>query len=265
MLVRDNLQRKAKKNPVPVKQMLSVVVPVYNEAPHLQQAMEGLLSFSLPVKQEWIVVDDGSTDHSWEILQSLRKKYSFVLLRQKVNQGKSAAVIRAFGEARGDFVLIQDADFEYDPADVPRLLQPLLRDEADVVYGSRFLAGGRKGASWLHYRANRLFTFINNMLGGVHTTDVYTCYKLLRTDLIRAMQLRAGGFSICLEISALVGKTQARFVELPISYTPRSREEGKKIAWRDGFRTLAALVFHNVLRSRRSVFKKLPAKYGSYS
>ena len=213
---------------------LSIVVPVYNEENELPRLIELFLSVNLPLDAEWIFVDDKSRDTSLAVLYSLSPKYGFKVIAQDTNQGKGAAVIRGIKEATGDIIMVQDADFEYDPTEIPMLLQPLLDNRADVVFGSRFKHNSAQVHRTYHYFVNRLLTSLSNLLSGLYLSDMETCYKLFRADLLKSMNLVSKRFGIEVEFAAYVAKTRARLFELPISYYPRTRLEGKKINWKDG-------------------------------
>ena len=240
---------------------LSLIIPVYNEAAHLASFMEGLIAAPCPIEREFVFVDDGSKDDSYSILEQLSKRFSIRVLRQQPNQGKGAAVRRGIREATGEFIMIQDADFEYDPSEVPALLKPLLEDRADVVYGSRFLQSLHPAPRTSSYFANRLLTWLSNLFSGLHLTDVETCYKIFRADLLKSMSLTSERFGIEIELTAYVGKTASRFCECPISYHPRTRSQGKKINWKDGVAALRHLVYYNFFRSVGESFTGLPKKY----
>jgi glycosyltransferase involved in cell wall biosynthesis len=240
---------------------LSLVVPVYNEAPHLREVVPYLLKTELPVQAEWIFVDDKSTDGSLAILQELQKQFNFVLIAQPQNQGKGAAVIRGFEAATGDLIMIQDADFEYTPKDIPALLKPFLGGEADVVYGSRFKKNATQVHRTYHYFVNRFLTLMSNLMSGIYLTDMETCYKIFRADLLKSMKLQSRRFGIEVELTAYLGKVRARMHELPISYFPRTRLQGKKINWKDGVAALRHLIYFNFMVSREQAFQELPARY----
>lgn len=241
--------------------MLSVIVPVYNEERHLEQIVQLLMASPCPLRREWIFVDDCSTDRSKEILLQMASQYGFKLILQNYNQGKGAAVIRGIQEAKGDFIMIQDADYEYTPYDIPRLLQPLVAGEADVIYGSRFKKNAYQVHRTYHYFVNRFLTLVSNMLSGLYLTDMETCYKLFRADLLKAMQLQSRRFGIEVEMTAYVAKTEARIFEMPIRYFPRTRLQGKKINWKDGVAALYHLFRFNVLVDTVEAFKNLPERY----
>ncbi len=240
---------------------LSVVVPVFNEAPDVLAVLSRLLAVGFPIEREVVVVDDCSTDGTLRLLDELAASGAVRLLRRARRGGKGAAVADGIAAASGDYLIIHDADHEYDPRDIPRLLQLLLDDEADVVYGSRFRREGTRVHRTFHYLGNRLLTDLSNALSGIYLTDMETCYKLFRADLVKAMRLRARGFGFEVEATAYLAKTGARIAELPISYNPRTREAGKKIAWTDGVAALWQLVRFNLLVDRERAFENLPARY----
>jgi glycosyltransferase involved in cell wall biosynthesis len=241
---------------------LSLVVPVYNEAQHLKEIIPFLYSFEFPIPTERIFIDDKSTDPSLSILKELAKSYPMRILEQSVNQGKGAAVIRGFSEATGDIIMIQDADFEYHPGDIPLLLQPILKNQADVVYGSRFKKTATQVHRTYHYFVNRFLTLVSNLFSGIYLTDMETCYKVFRADLLKAMILKSNRFGIEVELTAYLGKIRARIHELPVSYFPRTRLQGKKISWKDGVAALRHIVHYNFFVNREKAFKpSLPSRY----
>jgi len=215
-------------------------VPVYNEAEHLAQVVQALMekAKTLPVQCEWIFVDDFSNDASLTVLKTLQRQYDFKIIVQENNQGKGAAVIRGIEAASGDFIVIQDADFEYDLSDVARLLEPLIEQRADVVYGNRFGEGSFQAHWTWHYFANRILTILSNLLSGIHLSDMETCYKVFRAELLKSMRLQSKRFGVEVELTAYLAKVSIRIQELPISYHPRTRRQGKKITWKDGFAAL---------------------------
>ena len=245
-----------------VADTLSVIIPVFNEAPQLAEVLEHLFASPCPIRREWIVVDDQSTDGSTEILRELQPRYGYRLIEQDPNQGKGAAVRRGIREATGDFVMIQDADFEYDPSDIGTLLEPLIEGRADVVYGSRFKSSHQVRRTY-HYFVNRLLTVLSNLLSGIYLTDMETCYKIFRRDLLQSMQLSSQRFGIEVELTAFIAKIRCRIYELPISYYPRTQLQGKKINWKDGVAALWHLVTFNLFTSLEEAFdlRRLPPRY----
>lgn len=247
---------------------LSLIIPVHNEAAHLLTVLERIRTATCQIPREWIIVDDRSTDGSEWILRDWVQKHGgeeagmYLIARpQSVSGGKGVAIAEGIARATGDFVIVQDADLEYDPADIPRLLEPLLQDRADVVYGSRFRSDGIQVHRTFHYLINRVLTALSNLASGIYLTDMETCYKLFRADLVQAMQLRSQRFGIEVELTANVAKVRARIIELPISYFPRTHLAGKKINWRDGVAALWHLVHYNVLTPIDRAYRDLPERY----
>lgn len=217
---------------------VSIIIPVYNEAPTIREILARVRSS--PIDKEIVVVDDGSTDGTRDLL-ALEGQADTRVVLHAANQGKGMAIRTGLQHASGDYVLIQDADLEYDPADYELLLRPVLRGKATVVYGSRFL-GEHKAMLFWHSVGNRLLTLITNILYDSTLTDMETCYKLIPTDLIRRIPLRARRFDFEPEITAKILKRGHRIYEVPISYAGRELHEGKKISWHDGFPALLALI-----------------------
>ncbi|HXO22533.1 MAG TPA: glycosyltransferase family 2 protein [Thermoanaerobaculia bacterium] len=228
---------------------LSIVIPAYNERATAKILLERVARAPLPegVEREVIVVDDGSSDGTRELLRELLAAGDppFRLVEHAVNQGKGAAIRSGFAAATGDLVLIQDADLEYDPADYPRLLQPILDDEADVVFGSRFLGGPHRVLFFWHSVGNRFLTTLSNMLTDVNLSDMETCYKVFRREVLDGLRLESNRFGIEPELTAKVVRKGARIYEVPISYRGRTYAEGKKIGWKDGFAAIWAIVRYN--------------------
>jgi glycosyltransferase involved in cell wall biosynthesis len=241
--------------------LLSVIIPVYNEENNLEPLLKRFTEAPCPIEREFIVIDDKSTDASLAVLRSLQAQKDFKLIAQAYNQGKGAAVIRGIQEARGDLIVIQDADWEYDPSDIPALIQPILDDKADVVYGSRFRQTSPQIHRTYHYFVNRTLTLLSNLCSGIYLSDMETCYKVFRADLLQAMRLRSQRFGIEVEMTAYTAKTRARIYELPISYHPRTRLEGKKINWKDGIAALYHLIHFNFGTSVPEAFQGLPERY----
>ncbi len=215
---------------------LSIVVPVFNERATIRQVIARL--WALEVPKEILVVDDGSTDGTQDELALLTEIPQLRLFIKPRNEGKGAALRCGFEQARGDIVLVQDADLEYDPRDIPRLLQPILAGAADVVYGSRFLEARHRGSSAFHRFGNRLLTTASNLTTGLRLTDMETCYKVFRGDVLRSLTLRQDRFGFEPEITAKVARRGLRVAELPVRYHARDWDAGKKIGLRDGFEAL---------------------------
>jgi len=222
-----------------VDPLLSVVMPCYNERATIDEIVRRVLS--VPLRIELIVVDDGSTDGTRDILGELARELPIKLVLQPANAGKGAALRRGFEEVTGDLVVIQDADLEYSPEEFPALIELICEGRADVVYGSRFL-GRHRVFLFTHYAGNRLLTLITNVLYNTMLTDMETCYKVMRTDVLRSMALHSDGFGIEPELTAKIFKRHYRVYEVPITYDGRGYDEGKKITWRDGVVALWVLL-----------------------
>jgi len=216
---------------------LSVVIPVYNEKTFVEASLRGLFTTSLSVSErEVIVVDDGSTDGTREILDRLMKELPFQLVLQPQNFGKGAAIRKGISLATGDYIVFHDADLEYDPRDLNRMLEPLLQGKADVVYGSRFVGSEmRRLLFFWHQVGNRLLTLLVNMVTNLNFTDMETCYKMFHAKSLKEINLISNRFSIEPEITIKAAKRKLRFYEVAIAYNGRTYEQGKKINWKDGF------------------------------
>jgi glycosyltransferase involved in cell wall biosynthesis len=226
---------------------LSILIPVYNERTVAERSISLVLAAPLPedMERELVIVDDCSTDGTWDILQRLSATFPEIrLFRHEKNAGKGAAVRTAISKATGDFSLIQDADLEYDPAEYPILLRPLLDGHADAVFGSRYLAGVQtRVLPFWHSMINKGLTLVSNMFCNLNLTDMETCYKVFRTDLLKSVPIRSDRFGFEPEITMKSAKRKFRIYEVPISYHGRTYEEGKKIGWRDGLKALG-VIFH---------------------
>src|SRR5271154_5849104 len=239
---------------------LSVVMPVYNERATLREVVEKVLAVSLEI--ELICVDDGSKDGSREILAELQTEHPQIrVILQPYNMGKGAALRRGIQEATGDYVIIQDADLEYDPAEYPLMLQPLIQGKADVVFGSRFLGSAPHRVLYFwHSVGNRFQTLLSNCLTNINLSDMETCYKAFRRDVIQAIPIEENRFGFEPEITVKVAKQHLRIYEVGISYWGRTYEEGKKIGWRDGVRALYCLLKYSVKEPRSKAFAQaIPA------
>jgi glycosyltransferase involved in cell wall biosynthesis len=219
--------------------LLSVVMPAYNEQDTIEEMIRRVLA--VPIRTELIVVDDGSKDRTREILGRLEKELPIKVILQPKNGGKGSALRRGFQEVTGDLMIIQDADLEYSPEEFPELIELIVEGRADVVYGSRFL-GRHRAFMFSHYMGNRLLTLVTNVLYDTMLSDMETCYKVMRAEVLRGMVLRSRRFEIEPELTAKIFKRGYRVCEMPITYYGRSYHEGKKITWRDGASALWTLI-----------------------
>lgn len=234
---------------------VTIVMPVYNEANTIETIIERVLG--RPETGELVIVNDASTDDTWSHLQKFAGNPRVKLFAQEVNQGKGAALIRGFAEATKDFVLIQDADFEYSPDDYPIVLAPLLNGRAEVVYGSRFMGTPGMVRYFRHEMGNKFLTFLSNLFSDIHLTDMETCYKAFRREVLQNLILESNRFGIEVEITAKVARSRRlRIWDVPISYNPRRYGEGKKIGWRDGVAALCHIIRFNVFTSDAKSFRK---------
>jgi glycosyltransferase involved in cell wall biosynthesis len=265
----DNHPRKessvgTRRDGVPLNLRVSVVVPVYNERRYVEEILRRVQDSGLA--DEIVIVDDGSTDGTRQLLEQLHSLQSSGESEAKINegrdvlnlanmriffqthnQGKGAAVRRAFQEATCDLLLIQDADLEYDPKDYPRLLEPILDGRADVVYGSRFIGGPQRVLFFWHYVGNKFLTLLSDMVTNLNLSDMESCYKVFRREVLEGIQLKSNRFGFEPEVTAKIAKKRTwRVYEVPISYSGRTYEEGKKITWRDGFAALYTIIRYSL-------------------
>ncbi len=227
--------------PLPADFLLSVVVPVYNERSTICRIVGSV--FALPLPLEVIAVDDGSTDGTRDLLEELERQHPRLqVIYQACNRGKGNALRRGLAAAKGSVVIVQDADLEYDPQDIPAVIEPLVRGEADVVYGSRFLQRRWSGSSAVHRLGNRLLTTASNLATGWKLTDMETCYKAISREVLSKIELEQDGFGFEVELTAKLARQDVRVVERPISYDGRGWDEGKKIGWRDAIHAMYCIV-----------------------
>ena len=240
------------------RKCLSVVVPAYNEGPTLSKIIEKLAS--VPNLLEIVIVDDHSTDKTLAVCAELVEKYECVrCIRHERNMGKTAALRTGFALTKGEIVIVQDADLEYDPTEIPEVIRPIVEGFADVVYGSRFMVKrAARVLYYYHYLANKALTSLSNLLTNLNITDVETCYKAFKGDIIRNMIITSSGFGFEIEVTAKMAKLNCVLYEVPISYYGRTYEEGKKITYTDGLAALFYVFRFNLFCSLRRSFKAQP-------
>jgi len=231
---------------------ISIIMPVYNEQDTIEEILQCVLEVDIGLKKEVIVVDDCSKDGTRKILDGLKNDQIKVLFHEK-NRGKGAALRTGFSKATGDIILIQDADLEYDPREYSNLLQPIFEGHADVVYGSRFLAGSHRVLFFWHYVGNKILTTMSNIFSNLNLSDMETCYKVFKRDLLDKISLKSNRFGFEPEITIKFAKLKCRIYEVPISYYGRDYSEGKKIGWKDGVAALGHMI-------RFKFFDKMPKK-----
>jgi len=224
---------------------LSVIIPVYNEAGTILEVVKRVQE--TPYDKEIIVVDDCSTDGTVEILKRIEGG-GMIVLFHKFNQGKGASIRTAMTRITGDFVIIQDADLEYNPSEYPRLLTPLLEGKADVVYGSRFFGGPHRVLFFWHALGNRIITILSNILTDLNLSDMETGYKAFRSEILKKIEIKSNRFGFEPEITAKIAKMGCRIYEIPISYWGRDYTEGKKISWKDGFAAIYWIIKYNLFK-----------------
>jgi glycosyltransferase involved in cell wall biosynthesis len=230
---------------------LSIVIPAYNEENTIETIAARVQAVDLGgIEKEIVIVDDCSRDRTGEIIDRLASTQPNIrAVHHRINRGKGAALRTGFEHCTGDWVVIQDADLEYDPQEYPRLLAPVLEDRADIVYGSRFLgSGAHRVVYYWHYMGNRFLTTLSNMFTNINLTDMETCYKLFRREIVQKIRIEEPRFGFEPEITAKVARMKCRIFEVGISYYGRTYEEGKKIGWRDGFRAIVCILKYNLFR-----------------
>jgi len=237
----------------PAPTSVSVVIPVYNEAATVQTLVERVVGVPLPagLRRQVILVDDCSTDGSaakLDELPRLHPQVEFVVVHKTINQGKGAALRDGFARATGDIVIVQDADLEYDPADYPKLLAPILDDKADVVYGSRFIGEPHRVQYFWHMLGNKFLTTLSNMFTNLNLTDMEVCYKVFRREVLQRIRLKCNRFGFEPEVTAKIARLRPRLriYEVGVAYYGRSYEEGKKITWKDGVKAILAIVWYGL-------------------
>lgn len=251
--------------------VLSLLIPVYNEASHLEDWLNALLKVDMPTPIEWVLVDDCSKDGSLAIAQNWKtarakdlelRGVQFTIHKQEQNGGKGTAIQRAIQIAAGQVLIVQDADFEYDPNEVAQLVKPITDGRADVVYGSRFKKNAPQVHRTFHYFVNRFLTLLSNLCSGIYLTDMETCYKAFRAEILKNINLQSRRFGFEPEITAHLGKLKVKILEFPISYFPRTYLEGKKISWKDGVAAMWHIIYFNFIKKDSERFKSsMPKKY----
>lgn len=247
-----------------MSQTLSLIIPVYNEAEHLPRFLGLIDELRLPLAKELVVINDGSTDESGEIIKNFRFNSPTVFIDRPHNSGKGASIREGVQRATGDFIGIQDADFETDLGDIEKLLEPLLAGKADVVYGSRFKKTSYHVHRTFHYLSNRVLTMLSNLLSGLYLSDMETCYKFFRADVIKNIRLESNRFGFEPEVTAKIARLHLRIMELPVSYFPRKYLEGKKLSWKDGVAAFGHIIYFNTVASRKRAdcfYETLPKRY----
>jgi glycosyltransferase involved in cell wall biosynthesis len=241
---------------------LSLIIPVFNEATHLRSFLEAIDRLRLPLPCELVIVNDGSRDESGAIVRQFPFVSQVQVVELQPNSGKGAAVAAGIQRATGSIIGIQDADFECRFDDIERLIDPIIADRADVVYGSRFARSASRTPLTTRYLANRALTLMSNLASGSSLSDMETCYKFFRAEIIRNVNLESGRFGFEPEVTAKLARLRLRIVELPVSYFPRRHAEGKKITWRDGVAAIWHILYFNYFADRKRWFRKeLPVEF----
>lgn len=242
--------------------IFSIIIPVYNEEKNISKILDKLFRVKFSCKIELVLVDDYSKDRSVEIIETyVKKRRNVKLFKQPKNCGKGAALHRGIAEARGDIIGIQDADSEYSPTDLARLIKPIIDNEADVVYGSRFIKSTNQIHRTFHYLGNKYLTLISNLLSGLYLSDMETCYKVFRADVLKALKLETKRFGFEPEVTAKIAKLRLRVHEYPISYFPRNYSQGKKIGWKDAVAAIWFMIKFNMQKLPKETLEKLPKRY----
>lgn len=240
----------------------SLIIPIYNEAEHLERFLQVIDQLELAIAKELVFIDDCSTDGSRDILKNFSFRSTVKIIEHPHNRGKGAALRSGIEQASGDIIGIQDADFEYDPQDIPAILKPLIDGRAEAVFGSRFKPTTNQVHRTVHYLGNRVLTIFSNLLSGLYLSDMETCYKFFKADVIKSLKLETNRFGFEPEVTAKIAKLKLRVMELPISYFPRNYLEGKKITWKDGVAALRHIIHYNLLVGFKASFHpELPEKY----
>lgn len=240
-----------------MKTKVTLIIPIYNEAANLLRFLERIdaLDLGADVSKELIFVDDCSSDNSFSILNGFSFSSQVKIQRHEVNKGKGSALHTGIGAATGDIIGIQDADFEYDMNDIPRLIEPIVKNRADVVYGSRFTKTNPQVHRTFHYLVNRFLTLLSNVLSGLYLSDMETCYKFIRSDILKNIELESERFGFEVEITAKLARLKIRVMELSISYHARTYLDGKKITWKDGVAALFHILRFNLFSDKKRYLK----------
>lgn len=233
---------------------ISLIIPIYNESPHLSRFLQMIDELELPIEKELVIVDDFSTDNSRDVVNEFTFKSETILIYQEKNYGKGAAIRKGFEVATGDIIGVQDADFEYETKDIARLIQPILDNKADVVYGSRFKKSNTQVFRTFHYLINRILTIYSNLCSGLYLTDMETCYKYFPAHIIKNIKLESNRFGFEPEVTAKIARLKIRVHELPIYYYPRNYTAGKKITWKDGVAAFRHITYYNFFIKTRNCF-----------
>jgi glycosyltransferase involved in cell wall biosynthesis len=245
---------------------LSLVIPVYNEAGHLRDVLDRLDHVAWPCPVEYIIVDDCSRDGSWDIAEAFQREQQgaargVIAVQQPHNQGKGAALRRGFELATGDIIAVQDADFEYAPEDLVELVNAILLNRADIVYGSRYRKNSPNVHRTFHYAVNRLLTLASNLFSGLYLSDMETCYKVFRAEILKNITIECNRFGFEPEITAKIARLKVRVHEYPVQYFPRNYLEGKKISWKDGVAAVWFILKFNLRGQQDPSIRQVPARY----